>query len=227
MTTALDKLVESISEISAPARDDYHELIHDMVERPDAPLDAKRVEKVRKLLNETGKTPEEMKADVLKLRNCYELTQRLAEAEKAKEKIPELKAQAAAAEQRVLKAKEKLLPIITEGAEEMNRLDDAIHRIEVSAQGFQQQLAQAIRFATPRSARFTPQAPSDWKSIDLFASDDEPRVGSTRHVGLPQYRETAIGRPIENAEISGVRPRAKTKNSDRAENPAQRESNGH
>jgi hypothetical protein len=209
MTTALEKLEATISEIDGPAKADYRELVHGLVLRPDDMPDVKRV---RKILDTCGKSLDDLKADVLKLRNCYEVELRIADAEKAREKIPELKAQAAAAEQRVLKAKEKLLPIITEGAEEMNRLDDAIHRIEVTLQSFQEQQRQALRFATPRSIRFTPQAPNDWRGIDLFASDDEPRVPSSRHVGIPQYRETAIGRPIENAEISGVRARKQSKN---------------
>jgi hypothetical protein len=198
MTTALEKIEATISEIDGPAKADYRELVHRLVLRPNDMPDVKRV---RKILDACGKSLDDLKADVLKLANCHEVELRIAEAEKAMEKIPELKSQAAAAEQRVLKAKEKLLPIITEGADEM------------------------------KSVRFTALAPNDWKSIDLFASDDEPRIGSGRHVGVPQYRETAIGRPVENAEISGVRPRSseaspRAKRNGRAENPAQRESNG-
>jgi hypothetical protein len=204
MTTALEKIEATISEISGPAQADYHKLVHGLVLRPNDMPDVKRV---RKILDACGKSLDDLKADVLKLTNCHELEQRIAEAQKRISECPDLERRADVAEKEWEAIKAELVNKLDAKAKEVTSLREKSHRLRIELQTCQGQYSQAFRFATPRSVRDTPRESADWRAIDLFASDEPPHIpGSGRHVGVPQYNE-AFGRPIDNIEIAKAKPR--------------------
>jgi hypothetical protein len=199
MTTALERLEQTLTEISGPARASYHELVHGLVLRPTKSVDPALVQKI---LLESEKSLEELKADVAKIAKCRELELRVAESEKAVEQCDEFDRQAKEAATELEAMKTEFLTKADAKAREVVALQEQSHRPRMSLQNYQGQLTNAVRFATPKSVRDTPSAPTDWRRIDLFGSDVPTRSPADWKSPLPESR-VAFG-SVPNAEL---RPR--------------------
>jgi hypothetical protein len=204
--TALEKIEKALTEITGPARANYHKLVRNLVERPDDPVDPAL--DVEKILASADKSFDELKADVTKLAKCHELTLKIAEAKKGIERCPELEKRANDTEREWERLRDEMVAKLDTKAREVLKLRYESHRLRINLQGYEGQLNQAIRFATPRSVRDSSGAPTDWKQIDLFASDEPPRSEENWKTPVRQGR-VAWGDPVTNAELSGVRPRSK------------------
>jgi hypothetical protein len=200
MLPALERLEQTLTEISGPARASYTELVHGLVLRPKKSVDPALVQKI---LLDSEKSLDELKADVTKLANCYDLELHVAESEKGIEKCPELDRQAKEAATELEAMKTEFLTKLDAKARKVVALQSESHQLRVSLQNYQGQLTNAVRFATPRSIRDTSSAPTDWRGIDLFASDLPTRNPADWKTPVPQNHMKGQ----VNAEAMGARPR--------------------
>ncbi len=170
-------LEQTLDQIAGASRAEYHKLVIEAVEHPEVEIAKERIVKV---LADCGKSSQQLRDDIERVRQRYDADVALKQAEReVAERCPDLDQRGAAAQKRFEKVRDDMLRKLHAAANEAKSYEYEAHRLRMAARVAQQNRSTAFARTMGRSARerMSAQDLTDWRAIDLFASDEVPVLG--------------------------------------------------